>query len=398
MMRKKILFVCKAESVHSARWISQLDQSVFDIYVYSVLPSVQAHPILTGYTVFIPLKCITQILKRIKLGRYLPIIQYVYSNIRTKLNSNYHAERLAVIIRKIRPDLIHSLETQSSGYLVSSVKKNYFNGKQFPLWWHTNWGSDIYIFGRLQRHKQLIRDVMENCEYYSCECERDVALARSFGFNGKTLPVYPNTGGFDLDQINGILAQSKRSSERKTIMLKGYQGWAGRALTGLRALERCADLLRGYNIIIYSNPYGEDIAIAAELFTASTGVSVHILPAEVQHAVILKYHSEARISIGLSIGDAISTSLLEAMAMGSFPIQSCTSCTSEWFEDGVTGLVVPPEDPEIIEIAIRKALLDDSLVNVAAEKNYQTIQKRVEYKKLKSISMHSYLQILSSIM
>ena len=32
--------------------------------------------------------------------------------------------------------------------------------------------------------------------------------------------------------------------------------------------------------------------------------------------------------------------------MGSFPIQSDTACADEWIEDGVSGLIVPPEDPD----------------------------------------------------
>ncbi|MBW1897870.1 MAG: glycosyl transferase family 1, partial [Deltaproteobacteria bacterium] len=103
-------------------------------------------------------------------------------------------------------------------------------------------------------------------------------------------------------------------------MLKGYQGWAGRALVGLRALERCADILAGYEIVIYSA--SKEVLIAAELFSKSTGVQTTIIPEGTPHHEVLKLHGKARISIGLSISDAISTSLLEAVVMGSFPIQS----------------------------------------------------------------------------
>jgi hypothetical protein len=215
---------------------------------------------------------------------------------------------------------------------------------------------------------------MENCDYYSCECDRDIKLAYDFGFKGITFPVYPNTGGFNFEEVNKVRKESKLPSERKIIMLKGYQGWAGRALVGIRALERCANILSGYSIIIYSNPHGEDILISSKLFTNNTGIPINILPSKISHQDILKYHSMARISIGLSIGDAISTSLLEAMVMGSFPIQSSTSCTSGWIQNGQTGYVVPPEDPDIIEIAIRKALADDQMVNHAASLNYDKIK------------------------
>ena len=34
-------------------------------------------------------------------------------------------------------------------------------------------------------------------------------------------------------------------------MLKGYQGWAGRALVALEAMEACADVLKEYEIVVY---------------------------------------------------------------------------------------------------------------------------------------------------
>jgi hypothetical protein len=318
------------------------------------------------------------------------------ANQKTKRSPDYYAQRLSRYIDTIKPDLIHSLETQGAGYLVAKVKCEFSKDRRFPVWWHTNWGSDIFLFGRMPFHQPLIRLVLENCDYYSCECSRDIELASQFGFKGITLPVYPNTGGFDPDMIDGFRAKSDVASLRKVIMLKGYQGWAGRALVGIRALERCSDIISGYTIVIYSNPDGVDVAIASTLMSQNTGASIKILPENTPHQEIMRYHSLARISIGLSIGDAISTSLLEAMAMGSFPIQSCTACASEWFEDGVSGLIVTPEDPEDVEKAIRKALLDDDLVNSAANINYDKIVREANFELLKIKTIDSYKQILNT--
>jgi glycosyltransferase involved in cell wall biosynthesis len=235
---------------------------------------------------------------------------------------------------------------------------------------------------------------MENCDYYSCECSRDIELAKIFGFKGHSFPVYPNTGGFDPEIIATFRNRSVPTAQRKVIMFKGYQGWAGRALVGIRALEKCADLISEYKIIIYSAAGADDIMISATLLSINTGVAVEILPSGTPHEKIMEYHSQARISIGLSIGDAISTSLLEAMAMGSFPIQSCTACASEWFTDGVSGLIVTPEDPEIVEKAIRKALLEDDLVNSAAEINLSKIINDANFTKLQEKTIFSYRKVL----
>jgi len=211
------------------------------------------------------------------------------------------------------------------------------------------------------------------------------------------MPVYPNTGGFDLEKIEKLRVNHPKTSDRKIIMLKGYQGWAGRALVALRALTLAKNILSDYRLIIYSNPDGIDVRIAAEIFSNESGVDVSILPATTLHDEIMKYHGLARISVGLSISDAISTSVLEAMAMGSFPVQSWTSAADEWIEDGVTGLLVPPEDPQEVAEAIHKALSDDELVDNAYEKNWDTVKSRLDHNELKNKTIASYESIMNDI-
>jgi glycosyltransferase involved in cell wall biosynthesis len=316
------------------------------------------------------------------------VFSYLGRGCLRKYLPNYRAVQLRRIISKIAPDVIHAMEIQAAGYLTLKAKKS-FHG-DFPPWIVTNWGSDIYLFGRLSEHEPKIRDVLSECDYYSCECQRDVELAKKYGFKGKVLSVSPNSGGFELKTISR-LRQPGQVSERRCIMLKGYQHWAGRALVGLRALERCVDMLEGYEVVIYSA--SEDTILAAELFSKSTGVPCRILAENTTHQDILRWHGRARISIGLSISDAISTSLLEAMVMGSFPIQSWTGCADEWIGDEKTGLLVPPEDPDIIESAIRRALTDDELVNHAAEMNYNLAEDRLDRTILQPKAVEMYRRV-----
>ena len=58
-----------------------------------------------------------------------------------------------------------------------------------------------------------------------------------------------------------------------------------------------------------------------------------------EHEEIMWNFGQSRIYLGISISDAISTSVLESMAMGCFPIQTNTSCCEEWFEF-IGGVVV----------------------------------------------------------
>jgi hypothetical protein len=84
------------------------------------------------------------------------------------------------------------------------------------------------------------------------------------------------------------------------------------------------------------------------------------------------------------------------MVMGAFPIQSCTACADEWIQDGKSGFIVPPEEPEEIGMAVRRALLDDALVDQAAEMNERTARERLDYPIVKSQATKIYEDILHS--
>jgi len=396
----KLLIVAMANSVHTARWISLVSGQGWDIYLFPTNSFTSVYPEMPPVNI-----CNSKFL-RFLINRYRrkksikkftsPLLDrdanfFSWGNVMRKFFPERRTKKLLGVIKRIKPDLIHSMHIQEAGYLTLEVKKRY--KETFPKWLVTNWGSELNLFSKISGHKEKIMDVLLNCDYLSGECDNDIKIAEKLGFKGRFLPVIPVSGGIDFKKINRI-RKPGLTSGRRNIMLKGYQNWAGRALVGLRALERCSDVLKGYRITIYS-VNTVDVTIASELFTQNTGIETLVIPlGSISYDEILSYHGSARISIGLSITDAISTSLLEAMVMGSFPIQSDTSCVSEWFEDGQRGILVKPEDPEDVEEAIRKALENDDLVDKAAGLNYDMLFSRLEYSKIKTMVVSIYKNLV----
>jgi|TARA_B100000315_G_scaffold258479_1_gene310776 hypothetical protein len=386
----RILFIALPNSIHTARWISQINTLGWDIHLF---PS-ESYPIhsdlknLTVHDVFFikqKNKVISVKFKGIILKS--PKILRVLRGILLKFSPNFRDKKLVKLIKNLKPDIVHSLGIQHGGYPVLEAKKDL--GLDFPPWIVSSWGSDLYLFGRLNEHKQKVKEILSLCDYFTCDCRRDITLSMNYGFSGTAFSPLPGGGGFDLNACQKMI--KSKPSKRRKILLKGYQGWSGRALVGLHALRRCGNLLRGFEIIIFSA--SSDVRIAAELFSSETGIHVSILPDGTQHSEILRQHCESRIYLGLGISDGLPNSMLESIVMGSFPIQSSTSCCDEWITDGENGFIVPPEDVDIVENALRKVLIDDKLVDKAAEINYEVAKERLNYNFLRKQAIEMYKKI-----
>lgn len=385
-----LLLVARTESIHTTRWIAQILDPSWKVIVFPSSSSERTHPALQGTVI---LQSLPARMRDFMLRWGLHGAADLLDSVKHRLGlafPGHRVRRLRRAIRKHRPDLIHSMEMQVSGYLTLEALRAIPRGS--PPWLMTIWGSDIFLCGRLEAHRGRVREVLSRCDYFSCECMRDVELARRLGFAGKTMTLGPAAGGFDLERLAPLRSQSPAS--RRQIMLKGYQSITGRALVGLRALERCADLLGGYVIVIYLA--APEVVVAAELFSEKTGIVTKLVPVDSPHDHLLELHGLARISIGLSISDGACASMQEAIVMGSFPIQSHTACASEWLEHGISGMIVPPDDPDVIERALRRALADDDLVNSAAEANWKVAHARLEKGLLRQRAVDDYRELLST--
>lgn len=375
----RILFVAMGDSVHTARWMGQLRGRGLDIHFFPATAAI-IHPDLKEVTVHSLFRqrsgdldaSVKQTGLAWPLSRGRARAQRMAERLLSVASS---AVRLARLIQELKPDIVHSLEMQHAGYLTLESKK-LLQAVPFPPWIYSSWGSDLYYFGRRPEHRARIKAVLRSCDYYIADCQRDVGLAREFGFEGEVLGVFPGVGGFDLDHMKQ-LRQTPPVSARRVIVLKGYHddNWAGRALVALKALEKCRETLAGYQVLIYSA--SPQVRHAADDLSRGMGLQFTILPPS-PHDEILRWMGRARIAIGVSVTDGTPNSMLEAMLMGAFPIQSDTVSTAEWITSGDNGFLVPPEDPEAIAVAIRRALSDNTLVDRAAEINERITMERID--------------------
>jgi glycosyltransferase involved in cell wall biosynthesis len=178
-----------------------------------------------------------------------------------------------------------------------------------------------------------------------------------------------------MDFLAGPASQPRPSpATRKRIMVKGYHGWSGRSLTALSAIRLAAEALREIEIVV---PLASrQVTRECERMSKEVGLRILHFAYSPSHADFITELGTCRAMLSIGISDGISTTLLEALAVGAFPIQSDTACADEWVEHGRSGFIVSPYDTRQISDAIIAAATDDDLVEHAAPLNRETVEKR----------------------
>jgi glycosyltransferase involved in cell wall biosynthesis len=289
---------------------------------------------------------------------------------------------LSRLLKSIKPHVIHFHEIQHGAYIFNSISKSSKSDAKVVT---STWGSDILLYGQVPSQIPAVTDVLSWTDILTSERGADLPLARELGFKGNFLaPTYITVGSEFVD-----LSKSTLTSLRRGIIIKGYQDVPGRALNIMRAIDLLGVILSGYEIYVYSTERSPAVRIQAELLAKKYGLSINLLP-KMKHEELMEYFKKSRIYIGMSISDGLSTSMVEAMSNGVFPIQSENSAASEFIEDGVTGMILDPWNIDGISDAIRKSLLDDLMVDKAAIKNAETINLQYSLELGKNRISHLY--------
>lgn len=400
----RILFVAAAFSPLAARWISQLADTGWDVHVYST--STDIHPMmkLQNITIYTQIPIHSMITRRVTSAWPFSRGSYRVSTLFVRLARVFvpgPEQYIASLINKLEPDCIHSLKMHSEGYFVMAAKKLLGNSLPCP-WMHSVWGSDIYPHQNSSQEIQRIGEVLSNCDYLLAGSSLDKDLAYEYGFSGHDFGVIPSGGGYDIDRMQALI-ETAGPSQRKVIAVKGYQtnGPGGKVLTALEALKLCGDIFSGYKIVIhsaigtYASKYLDDVRAAADEVSGHCNVAVEFLPFS-SPEIVWQLLGKSRIALAINSSDGIPNTMLEAMIMGAYPVQSDTGGLDVWIEHGVNGSLVPYDDPHAIANAIRIAISNDQLVEKAAEMNRASTKSKIDISVIRPQTIQVYKAILES--
>ncbi len=380
----KILFVCQ-QYIHSVRWINQLKNSEHEIFVFDCLDKPIHEGLLwTNYETDWSKRKIPVLRGEYFLEKRFPRL---FRAIEPMLKITA-SEKLYELIQEIKPDLVHSLEMQSETYPLLKVRR------KLPFKWaYFSWGSDLYLYQHQQDHQHRIKAVLRSIDFLFTDNKRDVNLAKELGFNGVEAPVFPGGGGYELAKYKPFI---KPINERKTILIKGYHHWAGKALFVLEALTLIINDIEDYDIYVYSahNQVIERIEELNDTYKLNICYSSRFH--QISQNQLLEKFGKSIVAIGNNSSDGIPNTLLESMICGAFPIQSNPGkVTEEYITHGENGLLINQFDDihqiaqNIKEVLSNKALITEAFkINQELVKNLKktTIEKKVleVYKEIES--------------
>lgn len=355
----KILIVAM-RSIHTIRWVSQLENSGHEIHWFDILNGgrINEWSHVTQHTdwryKFGDFK------GRFFLKKYLPWIHnFVECDVEKEFNK---------LLKKIQPDVVHSF------VLYKCCVPIFPEMQKHPAikWIYSSWGSDLYYFRNIPKYKKDIQMVLPRIDYLFTDTLRDFKIATDLGFKNKFLGVFPGGGGFHLTKLEPFI---RPFASKKNILVKGYQGRSGRAITVLKALLSLNKQLQGHNVIVFGA--SDEVQNYLKEKEIPDNWIVH---SKLSHIEVLKLMGEALIYIGNSASDGMPNTLLEAIIMGAFPIQSNPGgASAEIIEDSKNGLLIDDCEDEVeISEKINFAMSNKELLQ-SANKINQEIRTSLAY-------------------
>tara|TARA_R110002020_G_scaffold293535_4_gene509059 strand:- start:12606 stop:13748 length:1143 start_codon:yes stop_codon:yes gene_type:complete len=379
----RILLV-SMNSLHFRRWASQLKDSGHEVFWFDILDM--------GYIPQLSwMQQITDWKRSLWKSKGRTFVKKNFPGFYTKITDFTDKKvdfAFAKAMTEVQPDVVHSFVLYQSCVPILEIMQKHAQVK----WIYSSWGSDLFYFKAIRAYRKDIEAVLPWVDYMFSDCARDQRLATEMGFAGKFFGVFPGGGGFDFD----LIAKYEIPLEdRKLILIKGYQGRSGRAVPVLQAINRIAEQLTHYEILVF----GADPEVLDVEFEPSLNITVLPKTKFLAHDEILKLMSKSLIYIGNSNSDGLPNTLLEAICCGAFPIQSNPGgATAEVVLHQKNGLLIENcEDANEIARLLQTALSSKKMLQESFVYNVEKLKPNYEYKKVRKKVLKTYSRIGSEV-
>ena len=299
------------------------------------------------------------------------------------LTLRFYGPRFRRVAQRVQPDLIHALRIPFEGMLAAYAPPD------IPLA-VSIWGNDLTLHGiGSAAMRRFTTRTLKRANGLAADAQRDIRLARAWGFDvDKAVLTVPGSGGIDLVETGAaqempVISGLPQFSDNTPLVVnpRGFRPGSVRNDIFFQAipmvLERVPDVQ-----FLCAAMQGQQEA-QAWLDRLNIGQHVQLLPYLAQEQLWAIFQ-RAAVSVSISAHDGTPNSLLEAMAIGCFPIAGDIESLREWIIPGVNGLLVEPDKAQALAEALVLALENPDLREQAAETNRGIIQERAELNLVRS--------------
>lgn len=372
----KILFV-SIPNHHFFQWTNQLKESGYEVYWFDISDGAGFVEKINWVKQFSGWKLKWNYPFRYSIKNYFPR----FYSLLQKITINKTETVFETILKEVQPDIVHCFEMKLAGLPILPVMQQ----NKIPFV-YSSWGSDMFYFAQHGIKKHQGTTFLKRVDYLITDCSRDLDIAQQLGFENQFLGIFPGNGGIAIEKE---FIQS--AANRKTICIKGYEDGVGKAINVLKAIELLS-IDESIDFLIFSTD--EEVVLYLQQSEYFNQKNVEIIPriSFLQNNLLLQKMGSCMLYIGNSTSDGMPNTLLEAMGMGVFPIQSNPGkASSEVILEDINGFLIEnPEDLKAISELIRKAIDSEDLRVQAQEYNVNFIQENYDREKLQAQIVNLY--------
>lgn len=337
----KLCFFADASNIHTIRWTQYFAQNNHEVHI--ITPAFRGIEKTEGINIY--------------------KIPYFYSLSTVLISFPY----MKLLLKRIKPDLLHGIFLSNCGFYASLMGYRPFIG--------TALGSDVLVAPeQLKRRREQVKYTLKKADIITVDA--DILRTKLIDMSYPASKIKTIYFGVDSSILN-----YKSDCKNKGII----------SIRSLNPIYNIDVIIKAFLSIKHKIPHYKltvvgDISKFPHLHYDDSSVKyIDPLP----HNDIIEYMTDFNIFISVPSSDASSVSLLEAMAIGLFPIVSDLPANREWIKHGYNGLIVPSRDINTLADSIIEAIENEPLREKAVEINRLIVQKKALFlqnmKKLEKI-------------
>jgi glycosyltransferase involved in cell wall biosynthesis len=291
------------------------------------------------------------------------------------LSLAFYRSHFNALVAEIQPDLVHALRIPFEGMLAAGCRK------EIPLIIST-WGNDLTLHAQGSRQMaDLTRRALSRADGLISDTQRDIRLSHEWGFAiEKPTLVVPGSGGIRLKQAGTSPREETLPEELADApIVVNPRGQRPGSLRQDIFFQSIPIVLEKVPQTIFVCPSLKgDIETERWVDTLGIGSNTKLWP-RLNQEQLWTLFEKSQVFVSPSVHDGTPNSLLEAMALGCFPVVGETESMVDWVQNGINGLLVDATEAQSIAEAVVQAINKPALRKSAAQYNATLIAERAAY-------------------